>query len=112
MDKEGVEEDDVSFLHLHVHQLAIYLLVGLYSEVGLVHRPLLRIRVLVVVKPPLVALGQDVQASVLLRAILQGCPCGHDAIGRTEREVSQILMVGVSRTNSHPRRLIDEHRMH
>lgn len=110
MNQQGMEKDDVALLHVQVDSVVLEFLIIFDAEVGLVHLSV-PVRVVMVVESALVCLGKNIQATVLVVAILQGSPSSHDTIGRPEGEVGQVLMEGVSGAGAHAWRLIDEHSM-
>ena len=106
--EQRMEENNVPLLHFEVHSLSLDFLVLFDPKVGFVHLSI-PVGVDVIVEGTSVSLRQDVQRSVLLGRIFEGSPRSHDSVGRTEREVSQILVERMSRASSHSWGLVDEH---
>lgn len=108
MDKEGVEEDNISFFHLKVYPIILDFLMLLDAEIGLINVAI-PVGILVVVEPALMRLGDDVEAAIKIIAVLECCPSSHDVVCWPKREIRQVLVEGVSRTASHSWRFINEH---
>lgn len=90
-----MEEDDVALLHLQIDAFSLDFIVLFYPVIGLIDLSV-PIRIGMLVKLPLVRKGQNIQASVLLGAVLQCCPSRHDSVCRSHRKVGQILMEGMA----------------